>query len=125
MISVSMFRDKDVRVNMPPAALKNLVRTMLVTGFVEAEDDVPAVKLRKPWYIIGAHKKFVRLEMILPSLIVAPFGTKIRNVHPLSILPVLMCGHINGFLSNDDGIGLVFGKPDNLNDLGGCTIADS
>ena len=125
MISFSSLRDKDVLVNMPPTALKNLVRTVLVPGFVEAEDDVPAVKLREIWYMIGAHKKFVRLALILPSHIVAPFGTKIRHVIQVFILRVLMWSHINGLLSNDDGIDLVFGKPDNLNGLGGCTIAYS
>ena len=108
--------------DMSPEALKNLVRIAVVPGFVEAEDNVPAVKLREVWHIIGSHIIAVRLALILPSLIVAPFCPEIRNMVQVTIIPVLICRHINCLLSNDDGIDLVFGKPGNLDDLGGCTI---
>ena len=107
---------------MSPEALKNLVRIVVVPGFVEAEDDVPAVKLREVWYITGGHIITVRLALSLPFLIVAPFCTKIRNMVQVTIIPVLICQHINSLLSNDDGIDLVFGKPGNLDGLGGRTI---
>ena len=108
--------------DMSPEALKNLVRIVVVPGFVEAEDDVTAVKLREVWYITGGHIITVRLALILPFLIVAPICTKIRNIVQVTVIPVLICRHINRLLSNDDGIDLVFGKPGNLDGLGGCTI---
>ena len=107
---------------MSPEASEYLVRIAVVPGFVEAEDDVPAVKLREFRYIIAGHKNAVHLTLILPSLTVTPFCTKIRNIVQAVIILVPICRHINCLLLNDDGIDLVFGKPGNLDGLRGCTV---
>ena len=94
---------------------------LVIGGFEEAEDDVPAMKLREVWYIYGAHVKAVCLAHIRRSHIVfAPFCSKIRNMQYVIIIPVLIRRLINNLLPHDAGPNNVFGKHNNLDGFDGC-----